>query len=460
MSDSFRDKLSMLDTYGGRIPIYPAEVRGVWRSRRNVVQAILLIIFLALPFITINGAPAVLFGLEDHRLSLFGLKFWAHDGPLFFFILGLFALLLAMTTALLGRAWCGWACPQTVFLDGVIRKIESLVEGNHLQRRSLAAAPWSAEKIFKKIIKWFLFVTFSFVITHSFLAYFFGKERVFEMLTHSPKENWSTFLFICFVNALVLFDMTWFREQFCLIVCPYGRIQSVLMDPQTVTVQYDAERGEPRKNKELAPNQKRGDCVGCSRCVQVCPTGIDIRNGLQLECISCTACIDACDEIMTKVAKPKGLIRYKSSTSAPVNFFRPRVLLYMLLFTALLIGATISIGTRKSLEVTLLRSLDTPYLIQEAADGQKTILNSYRLHLHNQSGSNMQVQVSLLDNPALPLAKLKVPESMLNFKDQEFRMIPFVVEVPAVEFKQTNKVKIQVKVQEQILEAEFVGPQP
>jgi cytochrome c oxidase accessory protein FixG len=454
MSEDFRDRPSMLDQFGGRLPLYPAEVRGVWRTRRSWVQGILIVIFLILPWITINGAPAILLDFGNRKFALFGLKLWTHDSPLLFQVLGIIAVGLALMTALVGRAWCGWACPQTVFLDGVIRRIERWTEGSHLNRRALDAAPWTLDKVGRKFLKWVLFVAFTGILTHSFLAYFFGADRVLQMITSSPKNNWGVFLFVLAANALMLFDLAWFREQFCMIVCPYGRIQSVLMDRQTIAVQYDRERGEPRKTKGAASH---GACVSCNRCVSVCPTGIDIRNGIQMECISCTACIDACDDVMTKTKQPLGLIRHMPSTKRPVQWFRSRVLVYMAVLGLLITSLAVVLLNHGRLSVTVLRALDAPYFEQTNSAGQAVIVNSYRLHVHNQTEKDLRISVRLL-NSSGPAAILHVPETMLALKTQESRMIPFTAEIQKSSLHGNDPIFLRIEIENETYEVEFVAP--
>lgn len=455
MSTDFRDRPSMLDAFGSRIPIYPAEAKGLWQKRRTWFQTVLLLNFLMWPWVRINGEQAVLFDLTQGKLAFFGLKFWAHDVPLLFLLLGSFAVGLALVTALWGRVWCGWACPQTVFLEGVIRRIERWTEGSHLQRRALDAAPFSFSKLRKKTFKWVLFVGFSALLTHSLLAYLFGSAKVLQMITSPPAENWGAFLFIVAITGLVLFDLTWFREQFCLIVCPYGRIQSVLMDSQTVTVQYDAARGEPRKT--AANRQAVGACVDCRRCVSVCPTGVDIRNGIQLECISCTACIDACDDVMVKTNQPKGLIRYMASTTKPVKWLRGRVLLYGVMFVVLLAGLALVVGTRKDLDVVFLKTPGAPYFERVNEDGSKTIVNTYRAHFHNQSTQELRLSLRLPEGSQN--FRLVGPVSDLVLKPEESRMVPFIIELPAASANpQESSRRVKLLLNEQEKEVEFVLP--
>ena len=456
MTPSFRDRLSMIDEHGNRLPLFPAEVRGVWRNRRTVLHSILLVIFLVLPWIRLNSAQAFLIDFRNGEFHFFGLKFWNHDAPLIFFLLFSCILMLALATALWGRIWCGWACPQTVFLDGVIRRIEYWTEGSHLKRRALAAAPWSLEKLLRKGLKWGLFLLFSVLLTHSLLATFLGTENLLNMMLAPPSENWSIFLLAFFLTGILLFDLAWFREQFCLIVCPYGRFQSVLMDADTVTVQYDESRGEPRKG--LGSGEKKGDCVACNRCVQVCPTGIDIRNGIQMECVSCTACIDACDEIMQKVSKPKGLISYRSSSQNKFQWFRPRVLLYGFFLLICFGGLSFSIAQRPSIQMSLFRSTGSPYFEKTGPDGLVFLVNSYRLHVHNQTDQALPVKIDWLEINQFPSAHLDIPFENLIIKQNEFRMIPFLVEIPKVEMQGQPSKTLKFKISDQTFEVQFVGP--
>jgi polyferredoxin len=495
---SFRDKLGMLDEKGSRLAIIPAEVKGRFRRYRTIMQIALIALYLVLPWIQIHGRPLILLDLPGRHFSLFGLEFWAHDAPLIFFVLAISTVSLILVTALLGRVWCGWACPQTVFLDGLFRRIETWVEGSHLKQRELALAPLSGTKIFKKTVKWFLFIMITLVITHTFLAYFTGTEALLNMITSHPKEHWGAFLFVMVLSVLFLFDLTWFREQFCLIMCPYGRFQSVLYDKQTITVQYDETRGEPRKgfktsdlstNSTLSGNldtsgipgsqsfsevsgtphsvitlqqtlqqtKPTGDCVNCKRCIQVCPTGIDIRNGLQMECIACTACIDACDEIMDKVKKPRGLIRYMSSET-PISFLRPRVLAYSGALFLFIVVLTTILLMKADLHVQVLRSIDTPYF-RKVENNQNYIVNSYRLHVQNQKQEQTTLEIHLVDKALEEKGwKLQVPTSVLILKPQEFKMIPFLIQVPENQLSSQGKHQLQIQVQNIIRDINFVGP--
>ncbi len=383
----------MLDERGGRLRIIPAEVRGKFRTWRTRVYFVLLVIFLGLPWITIQGTQAVLFDIPNRHFELFGLVFLSHDSPIIFFFLALFALSLILATALWGRVWCGWACPQTVFIDGVYRRIEIWIEGDYLERRKLATAPLSAGKLFKVALKWGAYFVVSSLFAHSLIAYFSGSRKLMAMMTGSPQDNWTYFLIISGVTALLMFNFGWFREQFCIIMCPYGRFQNILMDQNSVSVVYDRARGEPRRG--LDRGAKSGDCVSCNACVRVCPTGIDIRDGLQIECIACTACIDACDDMMTKVKKPTGLIGYSlpNPTERP-KFFRPRVAAYLILIVLLGGGLVASLSHRTSFSATILRAKGAPYSL--TPDGQ--VMNHFKAHVFNQTRLKQAIALTLPEN--------------------------------------------------------------
>jgi cytochrome c oxidase accessory protein FixG len=387
-----------MDESGRRVFIFPASVSGFWRKNRTVVQIFLIIFFLILPWIKIGGHQALLLNIGDRQFSIFGLTFWAHDAPLIFFILAFLTLGLAFVTAVWGRIWCGWGCPQTVFIDGVFRRFEYWIIGSHIQQRNLAKAPWNFKKFFKLSVLWTMFLIVSLIIAHSFLAYFVGADRLVEMTQHNPRENWTIFVIMGFITAVILFDFGWFREQFCIIMCPYGRFQSVLMDDDSLTVSYDPVRGEPRKGI-AKDGQAQGDCIDCYKCVAVCPTGIDIREGLQLECIGCTACIDACDEVMEKIDKPKGLIRYATGNSLKgikSRFLTPRVGIYSVLLIAVISALVFFVSQRHDIVVTVLRGKDNPYQVVQN-EGQEQVINHFKLHIKNQTFDELNLKMALPD---------------------------------------------------------------
>ncbi|GIL17754.1 MAG: cytochrome c oxidase accessory protein CcoG [Oligoflexia bacterium] len=451
------EKLSMLDEKGHRIRINPAEVTGFFRRHRNWTQAVLIVIFLILPWIKIGGHQAILLDIPNRRFAILGLTFWAHDGPLVFFILAILTLGLALATAVLGRVWCGWGCPQTVFIDGVFRRIEALIEGNYIKRRALDKEPISSLKLFKKTLKWTLFSIVGAIISHSFIAYFVGTEPLLKMIQSDPRENWVAFLFTFSIAATITFDFGWFREQFCIIMCPYGRFQSVLMDDRTVNVMYDEKRGEPRKGS-VPQGQTQGDCVNCLRCVNVCPTGIDIRNGTQMECIGCTACIDACDEIMIKVKKPKGLISYSSLTKEPINFTRPRTLLYSALIILALIGLTYFVSTRKPITYQVLRGKEAPYTLSQNSTGDGLVINHFRLNIHNQTFEDKDIPIETPPEWKDKGFSLATPESLVKIRAGESKMIHFFVTSPTSLMKGTGRLDTQILIDRQPFGITLLGP--
>jgi cytochrome c oxidase accessory protein FixG len=331
---------------GSRYFLHPSDVKGPWIVFRRFVGVILIAVYVLLPWIPINGAPAVFLDVENRMFHLFGLTLVPQDLWVMFFAISGLGFGLFFITSLLGRIWCGWACPYTVFLDHVYRRIERWIEGDAPARRALQSAPWTLGKIFKRTLKHLLYVGIAGLIAHVFISYFVSLERLYGFMQEGPLAHATAFGVVAFLTLVLWFCFGYFREQFCIIMCPYGRLQSALTDDDTINVGYDVKRGEPRGTK----GKVEGDCIDCRRCVHVCPTGIDIRNGLQLECIGCTACIDACDDVMTRIERPKGLIRYDSFNGfagKARRFMRPRIHAYCLL--ALLgIGALALVASKKA----------------------------------------------------------------------------------------------------------------
>lgn len=360
MSD-FKETLYTVDADGNRRWVYSDLVKGFWLKQRAIVAYGLMAFYLGMPWITINGRQGILLDIPGRRFVFFGLEFWATDTQFLFLTLGMAAFSLFFFTALLGRVWCGWACPETVFLEFLFRPIERLIEGNAAQRRKLDQGPWTAEKIRKKILKHSLCAIFAWIIASTALAYFIGREPLLRMMTDLPQNNIVPFILTCIMMGLMAFQFGWFREQFCTVLCPYARFQSVLMDSQSVIVGYDEVRGEPRgKMKKGEPQEDKGDCIDCKLCVRVCPTGIDIRNGLQLECVACTSCIDACDSIMERIGRPKGLIRYDTEDrllgkSDQRKIVRPRIFVYGGILAVFMLSFVVLLSARETTDFQVLR---------------------------------------------------------------------------------------------------------
>ena len=358
-----RDAVTTIRDDGSRRFLHPADARGFWTRARRVSSAFLIAVYLLLPWIPVGGHPAVFLDIAGRRFHLFGFTLAFQDAWLLFFAISGLGFGLFLITALLGRVWCGWACPQTVFLDHVFRRVERWLEGDAVARRKLDAAPWGAAKVVRRVIKQTVFLLLSAAITHLFLAYFVSLPELWHMMGQSPREHWSAFLFVAIATGLLYFNFAWFREQLCLVICPYGRLQSVLIDDHSLVIGYDAKRGEPRGK---IGTFDAGACIDCNRCVQVCPTGIDIRQGLQIECIACAACIDACDEVMTKVNRPTGLIRYDSTAGfngGRTRWLRPRLWLYGILLAAGAFAATWALSTVRPASLGVTRLGGAPYFV-------------------------------------------------------------------------------------------------
>lgn len=427
------ERLSTTDEKGKRVYIFPEAVNGYYHKFRTVVQAVLIVIFLMLPWVKVGGHQALLFDVIDKKISIFGLNFWYHDAPLIFFILGILTIGLAFVTAVWGRIWCGWGCPQTVFIDGVFRRIERLVIGSHIKQKMLVRSPMNGSKLFKYSMKWFLFLLVSLLIAHSFLAYFVGAERIISMTQGDPRDHWTIFLFMLFITGAILFDFGWFREQFCIIMCPYGRFQSALLDENSVNVTYDFVRGEPRKG--VAENtDEEGDCINCFKCVSVCPTGIDIREGLQLECIACTACMDACDEVMGKVDKPKGLIRYETEaglSGKKTRFLRSRTVVYAALLIIFFSCLTYAVSKRQDVAYTVLRAKDSPFTVVKDSKDNEFIINHFKLHVNNQSFENKTLMLGLGGSSLPENMELITQNNTVNILPGQDTTMHFFIKFPA-----------------------------
>ena len=441
------DRPPSLEESGFRRAIIPAPSKGKWTRRRKALYGILVFIFLVLPWTEFAGKQTILLHLGERKFTFFGNVFYAHDGPLLFFLLGLFVFALGVLTVLKGRVWCGWACPQTVFIDFIFRPIDRLVEGKYMQRRRLADAKWTLSKAGKRTLKWILFAIASSHIAHSFTAYFVGSSELLEISFGDPTANWTLFLWVQFVTLICLFDFGWFREQFCLIACPYGRFQSAAMNEKSMAVIYDIARGEPRRTKD---NKKdHGDCVNCFKCVNVCPTGIDIRDGIQMECIHCTACMDACDSVMRATNRPEGLIRYgtaaeqlgKESSTTPRAFL---LLVPLLILGALSFTFFKAVSKRADLDFKVLRAVSA-----QSGTGAKAAINMDHFKIHFTNQSQKTIEILSLETNAQAF-KLICAELPLQIKASEQRWVHFFLQKQSVNFLQSasKEVKVNLKYQQ------------
>ncbi|WP_243751809.1 cytochrome c oxidase accessory protein CcoG [Niastella caeni] len=392
--ESFRDRIATVDPSGKRKWIFAQKPTGKWYSARTYISWFFFILFFSLPFIYVHGRPLFLFDVTQARFIIFGKVFWPQD----FFIFGLamitFIVFIVLFTAAFGRLFCGWVCPQTIFMEMFFRKIEYFIEGNAAEQRLLARAPWTGKKLFKKAGKHFLFFLFSFVIANFFLAYIIGIKALGKIITEPVHEHVGGLLSILIFSGIFYAVYAYFREQVCTVVCPYGRLQSVLLDRNSMIVAYDHKRGEPRGKFTKKVMHEQGDCIDCMQCVKVCPTGIDIRNGTQMECVGCTACIDACDAIMDKINKPLGLIRYASENGIgnrePLKY-TGRMKLYTILLGVLLLLLGFLLFTRKEVDATIMR---TPGMLYQQR-GTDSISNLYNIKVANKTIDRIPLQLKL-----------------------------------------------------------------
>ncbi len=391
----FRDSLGIVTKEGKRNWIYAKKPKGKFYNARTCFSVLLLAILFVTPLIKIAGHPFMMFNIVDRKFILFGLAFGPHDFYLFALAVISFIVFIILFTVIFGRIFCGWVCPQTVFLEMVFRKIEYWIEGDYLSQKRLNAAPWSGGKIFKKGFKWSIFFALSVIIANTFLAWIIGTDDLFKIITEPVALHKGGFTAMLLFSGAFYFVFAWFREQACILVCPYGRLQGVLLDQKSLVIAYDNVRGEPRGRIKKNTERELGDCVDCAECVSVCPTGIDIRNGTQLECVNCTACIDACDVVMDKVGFPRGLIKFASSEQIKTRTkfkISARVIGYSIVLVLLLTVLTILVSNRKPIDVTILRS--PGMLFQEQPGGK--LSNLYSIKLVNKTFDDADISLKLI----------------------------------------------------------------
>ena len=421
---------------GRRVRLQPADVRGRFQLARKVVFAALVALWAALPWVRVGHHPAIFVDVETHELFLFGATFNPQDTWLLFFLLTGIGFGLVYATALAGRVWCGWACPQTVFLEGVYRRIERWIEGPREKRLRRNAAPLTAQTLALKTASHVAYVVASVLIAHIVLSYFVSLPKTLAMVRQSPSAHPEAFVWATVVSAVLYLNFAWFREQLCVVLCPYGRLQSALLDEHSLVVGYDVRRGEPRGKKGT---EGAGDCVDCKRCVVVCPTGIDIRNGVQMECLACTACIDACDEIMDKLDRPRGLIRYDSLDGLegkPRRIIRPRVLLYTGLLFIGAIAAFVATRHHTDFEANLLRLPGAPY----TTDGG-VVQNALQVHLVNKRAESVDYRLDV--DPAEGMTAV-VPIATVTVDALGDVRLPVFLTVPRPLFRAEFPVRVRV----------------
>ncbi|MCS7005280.1 MAG: cytochrome c oxidase accessory protein CcoG [Cytophagales bacterium] len=452
---TFREQLGILEKDGKRHWIYPKKVSGKYYKWRSVVAAILLLFLFVAPFVKINNYPLVLLNIFERRFALLGFVF--HPQDLFLFALAMITAVvcIALFTVVLGRIFCGWICPQTIFLEMVFRTIERWIEGDANQQKKLDEQPWNSEKVIKKSLKHLVFFAFSFLVAHTFLAYLIGIDQLWTMLRQTPLQHPVAFVSLLIFTGLFYAVFAHLRELVCIVVCPYGRLQGVLLDKNSLVVAYDYVRGEPRgkifkSQSQHRENVSKGDCIDCKLCVQVCPTGIDIRNGTQLECINCTACIDACDEVMQKIGRPTGLIGYytahqiedktfrrEDNTIKPVLPITTRTIAYFSVLIILIGIMTTLLVTRKDVEITVLRMPGTLY--QKLDNG--VIANLYQLEVVNKTPYPKTIQVKGVDSQVIVVG---TENNLLKLSEGEVEKFTIMIQMHS---NQINSYKMKTSLQ-------------
>lgn len=489
----FRDSVATITKEGKRNYINPKKPKGRLYRLRTWFSIFYLTVFFSLPFIKLNGEPLLMFNILERKFIIFGMIFWPQD----FFIFGIamltFIVFVILFTVVFGRVFCGWACPQTIFMEMVFRKIEYLIDGDSAQQKLLRSMPWNGEKIMKRSVKFVVFFIISFIIANFFLAYLIGMDNLISDITN-PAKNVGTLISLVGFTAVFFFVYWWFREQACIVVCPYGRLQGVLIDKNSILVGYDYKRGEPRGKLHKEDNFKvkenhdckctdckgdggcnsildklnavqppnvhvHGDCIDCLACVRVCPTGIDIRNGTQLECVNCTACIDACDDVMLKIHKPAGLIRYASENSISTGtklYFTKRIKAYVAVLSLLLGLLVFLLLSRTDLDARLMRTAGMTYT--SLPDGR--VSNLYNLKIANKTHKDIPVQLKLENiKGEIFFISSKIPV----IKKEDYTSIQFFVKLNRNDLKgykttlviglydSTEKIKT--------VTAQFIGPE-
>ena len=464
-NESFRDSISTVTNQGKRHFIYPKKTNGSYSNKRIWLSYLLLVFLFSAPFVKINGNQFLLFNVLERKFSLFGFIFWPQDFYLFVLIMIILVIGVTLFTIAFGRIFCGWVCPQTIFMEMVFRRIEYLIEGDRGAQIRLNKQPWNLDKIGKKSLKWSVFFIISFLISNVFMAYVISSDELLLMISQGPKQHFSTLISLLIFTMVFYFVFAWFREQVCVIACPYGRLQGVLLDNQSMVVAYDFKRGEKAKGRAKFDKRKnrealgQGDCIDCNECVLVCPTGIDIRNGTQLECVNCTACMDACDNIMDKVGLEKELIRYASIDG--IEKSKPfKITLRMKAYLGVLIGLIgvflVLLTLRNSIDVKVLK---LPGQLYQKRDNN--ILNIYTYSVINKTNQDISdLKFKLLNYASGKITVLG--DSVLFVKKNELIKGRLLIEIPADNLqKEKTKITLGLYQKEQEVESvstNFLGP--
>lgn len=460
--EEFRNRISTVDESGKRVWVYPKKPKGKFTNYRKIVGYSLLAILFILPFIKLHGEPLIMLNIIERKFVIFGFIFWPQDLYIFALAMIISVVFVIFFTIIFGRLFCGWVCPQTIFMEFVFRQVEYWIDGDFKHQRKLKEGPWTKEKIFKRLLKHSIFILIAVVTANIFLAYIIGIDELKNIVTDPIQTHLGGFIAMILFSGAFYMVFSLLREQVCTTICPYGRLQGVLLDENSMVIAYDYARGERTEGRaKFRKNENReelgkGDCIDCYQCVNVCPTGIDIRNGTQLECINCTACIDACDDMMLGVGLPKGLIRFASEKNIKEKEpfkFTTRVKAYSALLMVLIIVLTVLLITRSDFDSKITRQRGTTFMITQ--DGQ--VSNIFEIYLLNKTRIDYDITLELEGNHGT----IETVAHDIHLKAEEQLKERFVVKIPYAETKSSEKLLINVygngkKIQ--TVKTKFLGP--